>query len=92
MEEQQRIQHLVPEQNGKYPQPLLPVYAPTLQENKTDEWDLRQILTVARRRAVLIGSVAIAVSATVWFWTLSRQPKYSGLRSDEVQHQQDNVI
>jgi uncharacterized protein involved in exopolysaccharide biosynthesis/Mrp family chromosome partitioning ATPase len=81
MEEQQRTQHLVPEKNGngKHPQPLLPVYTATFpEENKTDEWDLRQLLAVVRRRAVVIGSVAIAISASVWFSTLTRQPKYEG--------------
>lgn len=79
MEEQQRTQQLLPEKNGKHLQPLLPVYAPVLQENnKTDEWDLRQLLTVVRRRAVVIGSVAIALSATFWFSTLSREAMYEG--------------
>ncbi len=77
MEEQQPIQQLAPQQNGKYPQPLLPIYTPT-QENKTEEWDLRQVLTVVRRRAVVIGSVAIAICTTVWLSTLTTQPKYEG--------------
>ncbi len=80
MEEQQRIQQLVSEKNGKHPQPSLPIYVTPLQENNQtdDEWDLRQLLTVVRRRAFVIGSVAIALSATVCLWTLTRQPKYEG--------------
>ena len=77
MQEQQRIHQLVPEKNGKYPQPPLPIYTPN-QENKTDEWDLRQFLAVLRRRAVVIGSVAIALSGTFWFSTLSREARYEG--------------
>ena len=76
MEEQQRIQHLLPEKNGKHPQPLLPVYAPTFQENKAEEWDLRQFLTVVRRRVVVIGSVAVTICAAVWFSTLTREAQY----------------
>jgi capsular exopolysaccharide synthesis family protein len=79
MEEQQGVQQLVPEINGKHSHPSLPVYyAATIQESKTDEWDLRQFLAVVRRRAFVIGSVAIALYATAWFLTLSRQPKYEG--------------
>ena len=80
MEEQQRIQHLMYEKNGngKYTQPLLPIYTPPFQENKTNEWDLRQFATVIRRRAVVFGSVAIAISAVVWGWTLTRQARYEG--------------
>lgn len=78
MQEQQRIQQLVPEKNGKYPQPQLPVYAPTFQENKTDEWDLRQFLAVLRRRAVVIGCVALALSGTFWLSTLTREARYEG--------------
>ena len=70
-------QQLRPEKNGKHPQPLLPVYTPT-QENKTDEWDLRHLLAVVRRRAAVIGSVAIALSATVWVWTLTQEAEYEG--------------
>jgi len=82
MEEQQRTQQLFFEKNGngKHPQPSLPIYAVPFQENTQtdDEWDLRQLLTVVRRRALVIGSVAIALSATVCFLTLTRQPKYEG--------------
>jgi len=73
----QQIHQFAPEKNGKYPQPL-PVYTPTVQENKADEWDLRQYLAMARRRAVVIGSVAIAICGTFWFSTLSGVAKYEG--------------
>lgn len=64
--------------NGNHLQPLLPPYTATFQENKTDDWDIRQLLAVVRRRAVVIGSVAIAISTTVWFSTLSREARYEG--------------
>lgn len=72
--EQQLIQQL----NGNHLQPLLPPYTATLQENKPDEWNLRQLLAVVRRRAVVIGGVAIALSASVGFLTFTREPKYEG--------------
>lgn len=78
MEDQQRTQQLLPEKNGRHPQPVLPVYTPIVQEQKTDEWDVRQFLAVVRRRGLVIGSVAIAICATVWTWTLSRQAVYEG--------------
>lgn len=80
MEEQQRIQHLMYEKNGngKYSQPLLPIYMPPFQDSKTNEWDLRQFLTVMRRRAVVFGSVAISLATIVWGWTLTREAEYEG--------------
>lgn len=80
MEEQQRTHQLLLEKNGngKHSQPLLPVYTAPQENNQADEWDLRQLLTVVRRRALVIGSVAIALSATVWLWTLTRTAKYEG--------------
>lgn len=74
---EQQIHQFAPEKNGKHPQPL-PVYAPNLQESKAEEWDLRQFLAMARRRAVVIGSVAIAICGTFWFSTLSGVAKYEG--------------
>lgn len=81
MDEQQRTQQLVSEKNGngKYPQPLFPIYtAPAQESHKTEEWDLRHLLAVVRRRAVVIGGVAIALSTTFWFSTLSRPAQYQG--------------
>ncbi|MUL37278.1 GumC family protein [Gloeocapsopsis dulcis] len=65
--------------NGKHPQPLLPIInTPFPILDTTDEWDLRQLLALIRRRALVLGSVAIALSASVGFWTFTRQPKYEG--------------
>lgn len=79
--EEQFKQQLVFEKNGNgNPQPLLPVINTPfpIPEVATDEWDLRQFLALVRRRAFVLGSVAIALSASVGFWTFTRQPKYEG--------------
>ncbi len=81
MEEQQKTQHLVFEKNGKHLQPSLPVYSNSLPNNPNqsdNDLDLRQLLTVARRRVKLISAVAIAVTASIYLWTWTREPKYEG--------------
>ncbi|AFZ32197.1 polysaccharide biosynthesis tyrosine autokinase [Gloeocapsa sp. BRSZ] len=80
MEEQIKNQLLFERNgNGKHPQPLLPIInTPLPIPDPTDEWDLRQLLALIRRRALVLGSVAIALSASVGFWTFTRQPKYEG--------------
>lgn len=77
MQEQQPTKHLVSEKN-KHLQPPLPIYEVEYQKNKTDEWDLRQLLALVRRRTAIIGSVAIAIWAIFWFSALSQKPKYEG--------------
>lgn len=64
--------------NGKYLPSLPLIYKPQLQENPQDELSLRQLLTVARRRAWVIVGVAIATTSAIAFWTLSQTPKYEG--------------
>lgn len=79
MEEQIKKQLFEKNGTGKHPQPLLPIInTPFPISDTTDEWDLRQFLALIRRRAFVLGSVAIALSATVGFWTFTRQPKYEG--------------
>ena len=65
--------------NGK-PQPLPAVYTPLFQDKDTDteELDLSKLLAVARRRALVIAGVALAVSAAIGFWTIHSRPKYEG--------------
>ncbi|MFB8789858.1 MAG: GumC family protein [Potamolinea sp.] len=64
--------------NGKRlpSQPL--AYKAQTPENAQDELNLRQLLTLMRRRALVILSVAIAVTATASFWTFNQKPKYEG--------------
>lgn len=79
MEQQQDIQYFNSANHGKLPQPALPVYSPLFQNQKTDDdWDLRQFLGMLRRRALVIGSVAIAVCGTTWVWTLTQTAVYEG--------------
>ncbi|KJH71835.1 GumC family protein [Aliterella atlantica] len=81
MEEQQKTQHLAFEKNGKHLQPSLPIYSNSLANNSDrsdNDLDLRSLLTVMRRRAITIGSVAIAIAVGIGCWTLSREPKYEG--------------
>lgn len=78
MKEQQPIQQLVPKNNSQHPPSILSNYTLNSPENKVDEWDLQQILAFVRRRAIVIGGVAIAISSTIWFTTLSRQARYEG--------------
>lgn len=78
MKEQQPIQRLVPKNNSQHPPSIPSNYALNSPENKADEWDLQQILAFVRRRAIVIGGVAIAISSTIWLITLSRQASYEG--------------
>jgi polysaccharide biosynthesis transport protein len=81
MEEQQRTQPLSFEKNGKHSQPSLPVYTNSLPNNvhqSDDDLDLRQLLTIVRRRIVTIGSVAISVGVGMGFWTFTQPPRYEG--------------
>jgi capsular exopolysaccharide synthesis family protein len=43
-----------------------------------DDLDLSQITRIIRRRGMLIAGVAIAVTASIWGWTLTRTPIYRG--------------
>lgn len=72
----QSDQAFSPERNGK--RALTPVYVPQPSPPDPDELDLRQLLGLIRRRAILIAGVAIAVSSTIWIWTLQQTPVYEG--------------
>lgn len=80
MEDRERTQQFASDGNGRYLQPASPVYVANVPYSQTDvnEWNLRQLLTVVRRRAFVMGSVAIALSGAVWLWTLTREAKYEG--------------
>jgi capsular exopolysaccharide synthesis family protein len=54
------------------PQSYGPAYVPQ------DDLDLGQITRIVRRRGLLIAGVAIAVTASIWGWTLTRTPIYRG--------------
>jgi succinoglycan biosynthesis transport protein ExoP len=68
---------LSPNGNGKHPQYAPPmVYRTPPPEPEPDEWTLRQLVNVIRRRALVIAGVAIAVTSGISFWTLNQTPKY----------------
>ena len=67
---------LVPNGNGKR-LPSIPLMYPTQPpDNKDDELNLRHLLTVFRRRAVVIVGVTIAMTSGIGFWSFNQQPKY----------------
>ena len=69
---------LLSNKNGKRLPPPPLIYQNQLPEKEPDELNLRQLLTVIRRRALVIGGVAIAVTSAISFWTFSQTPKYEG--------------
>ncbi len=64
--------------NGKHLQPVPLIYQTQLTDNAQDELNLRQLLTVVRRRGLIIAGVAIAVASAISFWTLRQTPNYQG--------------
>ncbi len=62
-------------ENGKR-LPSLPLVYPTQRPENDDELNLRQLLTVIRRRSLVIAGVAIAVTSGIGFWTFRQTPKY----------------
>lgn len=68
---------LLPNGNGKR-LPSLPLIYPTKPPENQDDDDLnlRQLLTVIKRRAFVIAGVAIAVTSGIGFWSFRQEPKY----------------
>ena len=64
--------------NGKRLPSVPLAYKSQFPGNAQDELNLRQLLTVVRRRAWVIVGVAIATTSAVAFWTISQTPKYEG--------------
>lgn len=54
----------------------LPLTDFTAQLYGKDEPNLKQILSILRRRIPLVAGVAIAATSAVWLWTLTRTPIY----------------
>lgn len=67
-----------PNDNGKRWPSVPPIYPHQRPDNRENDEDLnlRQLLTVVRRRSFAIASVAIAVTSAIGFWTLRQTPKY----------------
>lgn len=69
---------LLPNGNGKR-LPSMPLIYPTKppeNNNDDDDLNLRQLLTVFKRRALVIAGVAIAVTSGIGFWSFRQEPKY----------------
>lgn len=63
--------------NGKrLPSLPPPIYPTRPLDKEEDELNLRQVLTIIRRRALMIAGVAIAVTSAVGFWSFRQIPKY----------------
>ncbi len=63
---------------GKPLQSLPLIYQAKLPENEPDELNLRQLLGMIRRRALVIAGVSIAVTSAIGFWTMNQTPRYEG--------------
>ena len=63
---------------GKPLQSVPLIYQAKLPENEPDELNLRQLLGMIRRRALVIAGVSIAVTSAIGFWTMKQTPKYEG--------------
>jgi capsular exopolysaccharide synthesis family protein len=77
-QDQKQYKPLLPETNGTSLRPLVPTYTAPFQDNHSGELNLRQLLTVVRRRAVVIESVVVITIAGVWFSTFTQAPQYEG--------------
>ena len=64
--------------NGKQASQLPLIYKNQLNETDPEDLNLRRLLTVIRRRAVIVASVASVVTAAVVFQTLRQTPIYQG--------------
>ncbi len=63
---------------GKPLQSLPLIYQAKLPENEPDELNLRQLLGMIRRRALVIAGVSISVTSAIGFWTMNQTPRYEG--------------
>jgi succinoglycan biosynthesis transport protein ExoP len=68
----------LPNGNGQQPSQSLPFNVVELSAVDEDNMDLRHLLTIARRRFVVIAGVAIAVTSGVAAKVMKQVPKYEG--------------
>jgi capsular exopolysaccharide synthesis family protein len=69
---------LQPNTNGKQLSNFSPIYTTEFSDFQKEKLDLRQIMAIARRRAIVIAGVAIAVTAGVVSRVTREVPKYEG--------------
>jgi succinoglycan biosynthesis transport protein ExoP len=65
-----------PNSNGKNPPPKLPLNGPSFTKTEDEALNLRAILSIARRRWLLLVAVTIAVSTVVGGRVLNEEPRY----------------
>ncbi|MFP5270413.1 GumC family protein [Coleofasciculus sp.] len=78
MDSNGEYQSLLPQRNGQRLSQLPPVPMHGFAETEDDKLDLRQILAIARRRALVIAGVAIAVTSGIVTKVLQQTPNYEG--------------
>jgi len=71
-------QSLLSNRNGQRPSQLSPLPLHGFAETEDDKLDLRQILAIARRRALVIAGVAITVTSAIVTKVLQQTPNYEG--------------
>lgn len=62
--------------NGKPPQQLSPIYLEQVYDEESNKLDLRLVLGILRRRALVVTSVAIAVATVIATRTWNIPPQY----------------
>lgn len=65
-----------PNSNGKTPPPKTPLEAPSFTKAEDESLNLRALLSIARRRWLLLVAVTVAVSAVVGGRVLNEEPRY----------------
>lgn len=78
METRQYSQPISLNGNGKQPSQLPLIYKSEVNETENDDLNLRQLLTIVRRRGLIIATVASVVTSLVVFQTLRQTPIYQG--------------
>lgn len=71
-------QPLWPDRNNQSHPPATSIYPEPLHDNDADQLDLRQILRILRRRALIVVTVAISVATAIGYRALNRPPLYQG--------------
>ncbi|MEC4806230.1 MAG: polysaccharide biosynthesis tyrosine autokinase [Jaaginema sp. PMC 1080.18] len=65
-----------PNSNGKNPPPKTPLDSPSFTKDEDETLNLRAVLSIARRRWLLLIAVTVAVSAVVGGRVLNEEPRY----------------
>lgn len=71
-------QPLWPDRNHQSHTAATPIYPEPLQNHDSDQVNLRQLLTILRRRSLVVVTVAISVATAIGYRALNRPPLYAG--------------